>query len=194
MKTKRTIQSETNSYYTAQELETLTNQGFSWSNKSNSSSQGYDNFIYLYKNGLSYDIEVNEKGFRLQILEPKLLDNISYFNSDMTFLKLLEELDYKTSLSHKILKINSYILLVLHYIFFVMLSSILIPVFYKKNVSKKDSLKTSIKNYFKRIHKLFSPFQDISYYALNEMRIRVAIMYLSIFLVTTTTVINSLLN
>lgn len=185
---QRNINQKTNSYYTEEEQLFLEENGFNWSNKSNSSYEGYDNCMYKNNNGISYDIEVRKSGFLLSKTEPTLFNDNTTHNSDIAFDEVKEILKRKTSISYKILKINAHFILFLHFVFFILFSPILMPVFYIMN--KKEM---TIKKYFIRVNKLFNPGQTIHFFALNDLKIRIWIFYFSIFLVSTTLIVNSLL-
>jgi len=147
---KKTINKNTNSYYTEKEYNELVNiMNFSWSNKSNNSEEGYENCIYKYENGISYDIEVTSKGFDLSKRIPTLFDTIDYDLFNLTYEELKLNLKTKTidSLKLNLLKINSSIIIVLFLLIFV------IATLFLKNNDRKKTKFEIIENKIKGIKK-----------------------------------------
>ena len=167
----KTINKETNSFYTKEEYIFLTGSinsdtsnedkglGFGWSNKSNRYEDGTDNCLYLYsKNGKKLDIEVTKnKGFTLEVLTPSFFkEYTSVTKRNLEFNDLQKELDKElntTSLYFKLFKLNSFISLSIFFIFCYPLLISFYVIFNKPKESFLDIFKSKIKeaskfNYF----------------------------------------------
>lgn len=152
---KREINRTTNSFYTEEEYQQLTeNQNFSWSNASNRSEQGYDNCVYKYENGVAYDIEARSNGFVLQMTIPGLFDGTRIWETGLSFQELQDKmkLSLKNKLFLSIYKLNSMI-----FGFFWLVAFSFYILFINKDKDKWTS-------YEKRVHDIYGS----SYFYLKD--------------------------
>jgi len=187
----RQINKETNSYYTEEEYKLLTDLGFSWSNASNNSYEGYDNCLYLYKGSFAYDIEVKANGFIFETRKIGILDTIRTITKNKTFEEIVEEVKNNKSFQTSIMVLLERVVLSIYFLGILFLSPILAPYFVKKYDGRNfDKLSTfeKYKLYFTKNLKKFNPFQKLSYYLINELKTHLYI-FVTIFLTVVTTIL-----
>jgi hypothetical protein len=137
---KRTINKETNSYYTEEEMKYFHDLGFSWSNKSGD----YDNCMYKYENGVSYDLEVRQNGFGIVRNYPNFLGYKQLWKYGLTIEELKDKLKLGIvdKISLNLYKLNAIIFGILWLVLF----SIVLPF---------TSIKNKRKEYISRIKDVF---------------------------------------
>jgi len=138
---KRKINRETNSYYTEEEMKYFHGLGFSWSNKSGD----YDNCMYKYENGVSYDLEVRQNGFGIVRNYPSFLGYSQLWESALSMEELKEKLklSLKDKISLNLYKVNA----IIFGIIWLLLFSIVLPFTSIKN--KKQEYKRRVIDIFK---------------------------------------------
>lgn len=137
----RKIIRETNSYFTEEEMKYFHDLGFSWSNKSGD----YDNAMYKYENGVSYDLEVRQNGFGLVRNYPSFFGNVQLWKNALSFEKVNSyfNLPLKDKIFLNLYKLNAMIFGILWLVLF----SIVLPFTSIKN--KKEEYKSRVTDIFK---------------------------------------------